>query len=67
MLGAARQCVFASASRQRRQELTLLACSILAYTVTIQPARSTGFCLRRVRAQVHFQDLPELGQLRRKK
>jgi hypothetical protein len=72
MLGAARQCVFAPTSRQRWPELALLAGSVLAYTAATQPALPTGFWdrapqptsgrLRRVLAQVHFQDLPALPQ-----
>jgi hypothetical protein len=77
MLGAVRQFVFAPTSRQRLPELALLAGSILAYTAATQPALPTGFWdraprptpgrLRRVLAQVHFQDLPELPQQLRKK
>ena len=77
MLGAARQFVFAPESRQRLPEVALLAGSILAYTAATQPALSTGFWdraprptpgrLRRLRAQVHWPDLPELPQQLRKK
>ena len=77
MLGAARQFVFAPTSRQRLPELALLAGSILAYTAATHPALPTGFWdrapqptagrLRRVLAQVHFQDLRELPQQLRKK
>ena len=77
MLGAARQFVFAPESRQRLPEVALLAGSILAYTAATQPALATGFWdrdprptpgrLRRLLAQVHFQDLPELPQQLRKK
>jgi hypothetical protein len=77
MLGAARQFVFAEASRQRLPELSLLAGSILAYTAATQPALPTGFWdraphptpgrLRRVLARVHFPDLQELPQPLRKK
>lgn len=77
MLGAARQFVFAPESRQRLPEVALLAGSILAYTAATQSALSTGFWdrtprptpgrLRRLLAQVHFQDLPELPQQLRKK
>jgi hypothetical protein len=77
MLGAARQFVFADASRQRLPELSLLAGSILAYTAATQPALPTGFWdrvprptsgrLRRVLAGVHFEDLQELPEHLRKK
>ena len=77
MLGAARQFVFAPESRQRLPEIALLAGSILAYTAATHPALPTGFwdrtpCptsgrLRRVLAQVHFQDLQGLPQQLRKK
>jgi hypothetical protein len=77
MLGAARQFVFASESRQRLPEVALLAGSILAYTAATQPALPTGFWdraprptsgrLRRVLAQVDFQDLQELPPQLRKK
>src|SRR5262249_6347179 len=77
MLGAARQFVFAPESRQRLPELALLAGSILAYTAATQPALSTGFLdraprptpgrLRRVLAQVAFEDLQELPEHLRKK
>jgi hypothetical protein len=77
MLGAARQCVFAPTSRQRFPERALLAGSILAHTAAAQPALPPGFWdrtprptpgrLRRVLAQVHFQDLLELPQQLRKK
>ena len=43
MLGAARQCVFAEASRLRLPELALLAGSLLAYIAATQPAVPTGF------------------------
>jgi hypothetical protein len=66
MLGAAQQFVFALTSQQRLPELSLLAGSILAYTAATQPALPTGFWdraprptpgrLRRVLAQVHFDD-----------
>jgi len=77
MLGAARQFVFAPESRQRLPDLALLAGSILAYTAATHPALSTGFWdraprppagrLRRVLAQVHYEDLPELPAHLRKK
>ena len=77
MLGAARQFVFAPESRQRLPEVALLAGSILAYTAATHPALPTGFWdraprrtagrLRRVLAQVHFQDLQKLPQQLRKK
>jgi hypothetical protein len=77
MLGAARQFVFAPESRQRLPALALLAGSILAYTAATHPALSTGFWdraprptagrLRRVLAQVHYEDLPELPAHLRKK
>ena len=77
MLGAARQFVFAEASRQRLPELSLLAGSLLAYTAATHPALATGFWdrvprptagrLRRALAHVHFQDLPELPRQLRKK
>ena len=77
MLGAVRQFVFAEASRQRLPELSLLAWSILAYTAATQPALPTGFWdrtprptpgrLRRMLAQVHYEDLPELPAHLRKK
>ena len=77
MLGAARQFVFAPESRQRLPEVALLAGSILAYTAATHPALSTGFWdraprptagrLRRVLAQVHFEDLQELPEQLRKK
>lgn len=77
MLGAARQFVFAPESRQRLPELALLAGSILAYTAATQPAVPTGFWdrtprptpgrLRRMLAQVHCEDLPELPEHLRKK
>ena len=77
MLGAARQFVFAPESRQRLPEIALLAGSILAYTAATHPALPTGFWdrapqptagrLRRVLAQVHFQDLQGLPQQLRKK
>jgi hypothetical protein len=77
MLGAVRQFVFAPESRQRLPEVALLAGSILAYTAAMHPALPTGFWdraprptsgrLRRVLAQVHFQDLQELPQHLRKK
>jgi len=77
MLGAARQFVFAEASRQRLPELSLLAGSILAYTAATQPAVPIGFWdrtprptpgrLRRVLAGVHFEDLQELPEHLRKK
>lgn len=77
MLGAARQFVFTEASRQRLPELALLAGSILAYTAATQPALPTGFWdrtprptpgrLRRMLAQVHYEDLPELPAHLRKK
>jgi hypothetical protein len=77
MLGAARQFVFAPESRQRLPEVALLAGSILAYTAATQPAFATGFWdraprptpgrLRRLLAQVHLPDLPELPQQLRKK
>ena len=77
MLGAVRQFVFAPTSRQRLPELALLAGSILAYTAATHPALPTGFWdrapqptagrLRRVLAQVHFQDLQGLPQQLRKK
>jgi hypothetical protein len=77
MLGAARQFVFAPESRQRLPELALLAGSILAYTAATQPALPTGFWdrtprptpgrLRRMLAQVHYEDLPELPIHLRKK
>lgn len=77
MLGAARQFVFAPESRQRLPEVALLAGSLLAYTAATHPALATGFWdraprptagrLRRVLAQVHFEDLQELpAQLRKK-
>jgi hypothetical protein len=69
--------VFAPTSRQRLPELALLAGSILAYTAATQPAVSTGFWdraprptpgrLRRILAQVHFEDLQELPEQLRKK
>jgi hypothetical protein len=77
MLGVARQFVFAPESRQRLPEVALLAGSILAYTAATHPALPTGFWdraprptagrLRRVLAQVHFQDLQELPPPLRKK
>lgn len=77
MLGAARQFVFTEASRQRLPELALLAGSILAYTAATQSAMPTGFWdrtpqptpgrLRRMLAQVHYEDLPELPAPLRKK
>jgi len=77
MLGAARQFVFASESRQRLPEMALLAGSILAYTAATHPALSTGFWdrtprptagrLRRVLAHVHYADLQELPAHLRKK
>jgi hypothetical protein len=77
MLGAARQFVFAPASRQRLPALALLAGSILAYTAATQPAVPTGFWdrtprptpgrLRRRLAQGHCEDLPELPEHLRKK
>jgi hypothetical protein len=77
MLGAVRQCVFAPESRQRLPEVALLAGSILAYTAATHPALPTGFWdraprpiagrLRRVLAQVHFQDLQGLPERLRKK
>jgi hypothetical protein len=77
MLGAARQFVFASESRQRLPEMALLAGSILAYTAATHPALSTGFWdrtprptagrLRRVLAHVHCEDLQELPAHLRKK
>jgi hypothetical protein len=76
-LRAARQFVFAPESRQRLPELGLLAGSILAYTAATPPALSTGFWdraprptagrLRRVLAQGHDEDWPELpAHLRQK-
>src|SRR5262249_19826597 len=76
-LGAARQFVFAPESRQRLPALGLLAGSILAYTAATPPALSTGFWdraprptagrLRRVLAQGHDEDWPELpAHLRQK-
>jgi hypothetical protein len=77
ILGAARQFVFAPTSRQRLPEVLLLAGSILAYTAATQPALPTGFWdraprptpgrLRRVLAQVHFEDLQALPEQLRKK
>jgi hypothetical protein len=77
MLGAARQFVFAPASRQRWPEWARLAGSILAYTAATQPALPTGFWdrtprptpgrRRRVLAQGHFSDMQELPQPLRKK
>lgn len=77
MLGATRQFVFAPESRQRLPEVALLAGSILAYMAATHPALPTGFWdraprptsgrLRRVLAQVHFQDLQELPPQLRKK
>jgi hypothetical protein len=77
MLGATRQFVFAEGSRQRLPVLVLLAGSILAYIAATQPALSTGFWdrtprptpgrLRRLLAQVHYEDLPELPSHLRKK
>ena len=77
MLGAARQFVFAETSRQRLPALALLAGSILAYAAATQPAVPTGFWdrtprptpgrLRRVLAQVYYEDLPELPVHLRKK
>jgi hypothetical protein len=76
MLGAARQFVLAETSRQRLPAVSLLAGSLLAYIAATQPAVSTGFWertprstpgrLRRVLAQVHYEDLPELPEHLRK-
>jgi hypothetical protein len=77
MLGAVRQFVFAPTSRQRLPELALLAGSILAYTAASHPAVPTGFWdrapratpgrLRRVLAQVYYEDLQEVPKQLRKK
>jgi hypothetical protein len=77
MLGAARQCVFAPESRQRRPALALVAGAILMYGAASQPALPTGFWdrapqptsgrLRRLLAAVHGADLQGLpAQLRKK-
>jgi hypothetical protein len=76
-LGAARQFVFAKASRQRLPEWSLLAGSILAYTAATPPAVPTGFWdrtprptagrLRRVLAGVPCEDVQELPEHLRKK
>ena len=57
MLGAARQFVFAPASRQRLPEVALLTGSILAYTAATRLAVRTGFWDRTPQ--------PTPGQLRR--
>jgi hypothetical protein len=77
MLGAARQFVFAKESRQRLPELSLLAGAILMYVAATQQAVPTGFwdrCpkptsgrLRRVLAQVHFDNFVPLPEQLRKK
>lgn len=77
VLGAARQFVFAPASRQRLPELALVAGAILMYIAATQPAIPTGFWdrapkptsgrLRRVLSQVHCADFVGLPEQLRKK
>ena len=77
MLGAHRQFVFGSDSRQRLPELTLLAGSILTYLAATSPAAATGFWdrqpqatagrLRRALGRVTFPDLAvPAGRIREK-
>ena len=77
MVGAARQFVFAPASRQRLPELALVAGAILMYSAATQPVLPTGFWdrapkptsgrLRRLLATVHCADLEGLPEQLRKK
>lgn len=77
MVGAARQFVFAPASRQRLPELALVAGAILMYSAATQPVLPTGFWdrapkptsgrLRRLLATVHCADLEGLPEPLRKK
>jgi hypothetical protein len=77
MLGAVRQFVFASESRQRLPELALLAGSILSYAAATAPAIPTGFWdrqpratpgrLRRALARVDFSNMGGLPACFRKK
>jgi hypothetical protein len=76
-LGAARQFGFAPERRQRLPDVALLAGSLLAYTAATRPAVATGFWeraprptpgrLRRLLAQGHLPDVPELPQQLRQK
>jgi hypothetical protein len=77
MVGAARQCVFAPASRQRLPALALVAGAILMYVAATQPALPTGCWdrapkptsgrLRRLLAAVDCADFEGLPEPLRKK
>jgi hypothetical protein len=77
MLGAARQFVFGSESRQRLPELALCAGALLIYVAATEPAVATGFWdrrpqatagrLRRLLAQVPFPEpCARAGEMRKK-